>query len=720
MWFFSEKVILVNKIGEKMKIIYLWGLIMALMINLNAQENKDNPFFEYFELPPFSKIKESHYKPAFLEGMRIQAEEIKAISENPEPPTFQNTIEAFEYSGEMLDRVSSVFYNLKSANTNQEMQDIAKELSPLQSRHRDDIYLNAKLFARIKKLFESSDNLNLNPEQKILLEKYYKDFVRSGAGLSDSDKEILRGINAELSMLTLKFNDNILNENAQFEMILDNESDLEGLPQSVIDASAVSASEKALNGKWRFTIDKPSMIPFLQYSSKRDLREKLYKGYINKGDNNNELDNKEIVKSIVNLRIKKAHLLGSNSHSEFILSENMSKNTEKVYELLDKLWEPALKVAKRERSELQSIIDSEGGDFKLDSWDWWYYAEKLRKEKYDLDESELRPYFKLDNVLKGVFGLAESLFGIKFNERRDIEVYHPDVRTFEVTEADGTFIGILYTDYFPRRGKGGGAWMNSFRDQQIKDGKNIYPIICNVGNFTKPTADVPSLLSLDEVETLFHEFGHGLHGLLSKTTYPKLSGTSVPRDFVELPSQIMENWVLEPEMLRLYAFHYQTGEVIPDSLIEKIKNSSLFNQGFNTVEYLAASYLDLAWHNLTESAPEDVNVFENKVLEGIGLIPEIISRYRSTYFNHIFSGGYSAGYYSYIWAEVLDADAFETFVETGLFNRKTGESLRQNILQKGGTEEPMKMFINFRGKEPSVEPLLRKRGLTENDKGNEI
>jgi peptidyl-dipeptidase Dcp len=544
-----------------------------------------------------------------------------------------------------------------------------------------------------------------------LLEKYYRDFVRGGANLDKEKKARLREINQELSLLTLKFGENILKENNRFELIIENKEDLEGLPQSVIDAAAETAKERGYKGKWVFTLHKPSMIPFLTYSAKRELREKIFKAYINRGNHNDELDNKKILLKIVALRLERAKLLGYKTHAHYVLEENMAKNPENVYKLLDKIWKPALERAKKEAEELQQMIYKEGKNFKLQPWDWWYYAEKLKKEKYDFDDSVLRPYFKLENVIKGVFYVANKLYGLQFVERNDIPKYHPDVRVFEVKDADGSHIGILYTDYFPRASKRGGAWMNSFRKQSKIGGKEIHPVITNNGNFSKPVGDKPSLLSIEEVLTLFHEFGHALHGLLSNCTYPTLSGTSVPRDFVELPSQIMENWALEPEVLKVYARHYKTGEVIPQELIEKLKKAKLFNQGFATVEYLAAAYLDMDWHTLTELNNIDPLKFEEESMKRIGLIPEIVVRYRSPYFRHIFSGGYSAGYYSYIWAEVLDADAFEAFKEKGIFDKETAQSFRKNILEKGGTEDPMILYKRFRGAEPKVEPLLKRRGL---------
>ncbi|MBE0461024.1 MAG: M3 family metallopeptidase [Candidatus Aminicenantes bacterium] len=675
----------------------------------------ENPFFsDYntpFETPPFDRIKEEHYLPAFKEGIKQQLEKIDAVVNNEEAPTFENTIEAMESSDALLTKVGNVFFNLLSANTNDELQSIAKEISPLLSKHRDDILLNQKLFERVKAVYSQKDKLSLSVEQNKLLEKYYKDFIRGGANLNEENKERLRKINQELSLLSLQFGENVLKETNAFELVIENKEDLAGLPEAVIITAAEAAKERGHEGKWVFTLHKPSMIPFLQYSEKRNFREKIFAAYINRGNNNNELDNKTILSRIAALRVEKANILGHKTHADFVLEENMAKKPENVYRFLDQLWKSALKMAKNEAKDLQEMIYKEGKKFELQPWDWWYYAEKVKKARYDLDEEMLRPYFKLENVRKGAFTVANKLYGIQFVERTDILKYHPDVKVFEVKEADGTHIGIYYTDYFPRASKRGGAWMNSFRKQSRQGGIEMTPVICNVGNFSKPVGDKPALLSFDEVTTLFHEFGHALHGLLSNSTYKKLSGTAVPRDFVELPSQIMENWASEPEVLKMYARHYESDEVIPQELLDKLKKSSHFNQGFATVEYLAASFLDMDWHTLTEPNEVDVLEFENNSLNKIGLIPEIVVRYRSTYFNHIFAGGYSAGYYSYIWAEVLDADAFEAFKETSLFDQKTALAFRKNILEAGGTEDPMTLYIRFRGAEPKVEPLLKRRGL---------
>ncbi|UCE07220.1 MAG: M3 family metallopeptidase [bacterium] len=690
-------------------------ILLSTILLWTCSKTDQNPFFTEwktpFQTPPFEKIKEQHYMPAFEEGMKQQQQEIEAIVNNPEAPAFENTIEAMEKSGALLTKVDNVFENLKSAHTNDSLQSIAKRVAPLLSKHEDDILLNDKLFQRVKAVYEQKDELDLTAEQHKILEEYYKDFVRGGANLDEEKKTELREINKELAVLTLQFGDNVLKEDNAFELVIEKQEDLAGLPENVIKGAAEAAKERGHEGKWVFTLHKPSMIPFLQYSNKRDLREKIFKAYVNRGNNDNELDNKVILSKIAALRVRKANLLGYKTHADFVLEKNMAKTPENVYDFLHQLWKPALNMAKKEAYELQSMIFEEGNNFQLQPWDWWYYAEKLKKARYDLDEEMLRPYLKLENVIDGAFTVATKLYGITFKERKDIPKYHPDVKVFELKEADGTYIGILYTDYFPRASKRGGAWMNAYRKQSNLDEKKVTPVICNVGNFSKPTKDNPSLLSFEEVSTLFHEFGHALHGLLSNCSYPKLSGTDVARDFVELPSQIMENWASEPEVLKMYAKHYQTGEPIPDELIEKIKAASKFNQGFATVEYLAASFLDMDWHTLTEPKDLDAIEFENQSMEKIAMIPQIIVRYRSPYFRHIFSGGYSAGYYVYIWAEVLDADAFQAFKETSLFDQKTAQAFRENILAKGGTEDPMVLYKRFRGAEPKIDALLERRGL---------
>jgi len=682
---------------------------------MGCSKKDSNPFYnEYdtpFETPPFAQVKMEHYMPTFTDGIAQEKEEIIAIATNPEAPTFKNTLEAMEQTGELLEKVSNVFYNLTSSNTNDEMQEIAKQLSPMLSKHRDDIRLNKQLFERIKALYNQKENLNLTVEQNRLLEDYYKSFVRGGANLNETQKGELREINKKLSLLTLQFGENILKENNNFELVIDKKEDLAGLPEAQIAAALETAKSRGHEGKWVFTLHKPSLIPFLQYSEKRDFREIMFKGYISRGDNNNELDNNKILTEIASLRVRRANLLGYKTHAHYVLEENMAKEPAKVYDLLDKLWKPALAKAKSEVKEMQKLIYAEGNNFKLQPWDWWYYAEKVKKAKYDLDEEMIRPYFQVENVRQGAFDVATRLWGITFTERKDIPIYHEDVTVYEVKEADGTHIGILYTDYFPRASKRGGAWMNEFRAQSNIDGKGIRPLIVNVGNFTKPIGDKPALISFDEANTLFHEFGHALHGLLTDVTYPSLSGTNVPRDFVELCSQIMENWASEPEVLRSYARHYKTGEPIPEELINKIKESGKFNQGFATLEYLAASFLDMDWHTLTDANEQDPLKLETNSMAKINLIDEIVPRYRSPYFSHIFAGGYSSGYYSYIWAEVFDADAFAAFKAVGIFDKKTAQAYRDNILERGGTEDPMDLYVRFRGAEPKIDPILEKRGL---------
>ena len=692
-------------------------IALSLIALMTATTSADNPFLgdwtTPFAVPPFDQIQLEHYKPAFEEAMKLHSQEVRAIYVVRSTPTFENTIEALDRSGAMLARVNNVFFSMKSSMNNDTMEALAKEFAPLLSKHEDEIRLNELLFQRVKAVYDTRDQLTLTPEQSKLLEETYKSFVRGGANLPPEKKEQLKEINARLSVLSVKFAENVLKEENRFELVLDQESDLAGLPENVIAGAADTAKERGHAGKWAFTLHKPSMIPFLQYSDRRELREKIYQAYINRGNHDDEWDNKAILGEIAMLRAERAKLLGYETHAHYVLEENMAKVPENVYKLLHEIWDPALRRAKEEVAEMQAMIDREGGGFQLASWDWWYYAEKVKKAKYDLDEEMLRPYFKLENVRQGVFDLATRLYGLQFTQRTDIPVYHPDVSAFEVKEADGTHVGILYVDYFPRASKRGGAWMGELRQQCKQNGQDIRPVIYNVGNFSKPTSDKPSLLSLEEVQTLFHEFGHALHGLLSDCTYKTIAGTNVARDFVELPSQIMENWATEPQMLKQYARHYETGDPMPDALIEKIRNSRYFNQGFATTEYVAASFLDMDWH--TRVPPEaDLNVlgFEEQSLGRIGLIPEIVPRYRSSYFNHIFSGGYESGYYAYLWAEVLDADAFQAFKETGdVFNPAVAKAFRDNILSRGGTQQPMELYRQFRGKEPGIDALLERRGL---------
>ncbi len=700
-----------------MKRLQLLLLASIIMFGCKQKEEKSsNPFFSEFNtpfnVPAFDKIDTSHYVPAFVKGIEEQQAEIDAIVNNTEAPTFDNTIYALDKSGKLLGTVGRIFYSLNSANTNPTMQAIAQKVAPLTTKHRDNIALNDKLFQRIKTVYENRDNSNLDDLQKRVVSKYYNDFVRSGANLSETDKEKLREINQKLSTLSLTFLENHLAEtNSNFKLVIDNKEDLDGLPQPVIDGALDTVKASATYGKWIFTLQKPSMIPFLQYAKNRALREKIYKGYYSRGNNNDKFDNKQVILDIANLRAERSKLLGYNTYAEYSISENMAKTPEKVYEFLNKLMVPALAVAKRDRDEMQKIINKEGGTFKLDTWDWWYYAEKLRKEKYDLDESEIKPYFALNNVREGMFYVANKLYGLTFTKLTNVPVYHPDVEAFEVKEADGTHAGVIYMDYFPRDSKSAGAWCGGFRDQAYdENGKRVPPVITMVLNFTKPTADAPSLLTWDEVNTLFHEFGHALHGLFTEGKYSRIAG-NIPSDMIELPSQVMENWTGVPEVLNVYAKHYKTGEVIPQELLAKLQKSLVFNQAFETVEYIAASILDLDWHSIKEPAKVDVLDFEKKSMERINLMKEIIPRYRSTYFAHVIDG-YAAGYYVYLWAAVLDSDAFQAFVDSGdVYNKELAAKFRKYILTEGGNDEGMIQYNKFRGQEPSLDPLLKKRGL---------
>jgi len=681
----------------------------------NENKTMENPFFTTystpFEVPPFDLIKDEHFLPAFREGMKIQEEEIQAIINNEAVPDFNNTILALENSGELLSKVSSVFYNLNSANTSENIQSIAQEISPELSAHRDNISLNEPLFARIKQVWENKSNLELNPQEVKLLENQYNSFIRGGANLTKTDKTRLRDINEKLSSLSLTFGQNVLAETNAYQLIIENEANLAGLPEGIIEAAKNDAIAADLEGKWLFTLQNPSVLPFLQYADNRDLRKEIWTAYQAKGNQENEYNNQGIAKEIANLRREKAQLFGYDNHAAYKLEKSMAGTPEKVYDLLNQLWKPALAKAKNEAEILQKMIDAEGKDFQLTPYDWRYYTEKVRQAQFDLDEEEIRPYFSLENVKAGIFDLCDRLYGLQFAQIQNAPVYHEDVVAFEVKEKSGEHVGVLYMDFHPRASKRGGAWMTSYRTQTMKNGERVAPVISIVCNFSKPTDDKPSLLTFDEVETFFHEFGHALHGLLSNVQFEILAGTNVYTDFVELPSQVMENWAGDPEFMKTYAKHYETGATIPDELIQKLEASGTFNQGFATTEYLAASLLDMAYHTIAKNIEGDINDFEKQAMEEIGLIGEIIPRYRSTYFNHIFAGGYSAGYYSYIWSGVLDTDAFQAFKETSLYNSEMANAFRTNILEKGGTKEPMELYIGFRGKEPSIEPLLKKRGL---------
>ena len=650
-----------------------------------------------------------HYKPAFLQGMEEQQKEIDAIVNNPEPATFQNTIAALDQSGALLRKVSTVFYGLKSANTNDEMDALSRELSPLQSKHSDDIALNEKLFARIKAVYENPGDLD--KEQKKLLEETYKDFVRGGANLDAESQKKLRELNSEISMLQLTFGQNMQKETNAFQLIVDKEEDLAGLPQNLIASAAETAKEAGMEGKWVFTLHNPSVMPFLQYADNRDLREKIFKGYINRGNNGNEYDNKEVVRKLLKARLEKAKLMGYENYASFALEVRMAKTPDAVYQLLDQIWTPTLSKAKEELADINAEIKKDGKNFTAEGWDWRYYADRAKKAKFDLDENQVRPYLKLENVRDGVFYVANKLYGITFTQLDNLPLPHPDAQAFECKDKDGSHLGVLYMDFFPRASKKGGAWCGSYRSQTYKDGKKVAPVVTVVCNFTKPAAGQPALLSADEATTLFHEFGHALHNLFRDVHYYGVA--SVPRDFVELPSQIDEHWAFEPEVLNVYAKHYQTGEVIPAGLVEKMDKSGKYGQGFATTEYLAASLLDMDYHVLKE-VPDDMDVvqFEAETLSKRGLLKQIPSRYRTTYFNHTMGGGYTAGYYSYIWAEVLDCDAYEAYKETGdIFNQEVAEKFRKYILTPGCIDDAMDMYVNFRGKEPGIDPLLKNRGL---------
>ncbi len=672
----------------------------------------DNPFFSEqatpYDVPAFDQIKPSHFIPAFKEGMKQQNMEINAIVSQQEKPSFSNTIVALDKSGKMLRQVASVFFNTSSANTNADIQSVAAEIAPQLSAHRDKISLNADLFSRIKVVYDQRVDLELDDESLFLLENLYTAFELNGSNLDKQKQAKLMAVNSELSGLTVKFGQNLLAETNDFKLIIADEADLSGLPESVIAIGADAAIENGLEGKWVYTTHKPSLIPFITYADNRALREQLYTAYIMRGNNNNEFDNKKVLARIAALRAERAQLLGFKNHASLVLKTKMAKTPEGVYGLLDQLWAASLPIAAKESEALQQMIDEEGGHFKLASWDWWYYAEKLRKEKYDLDDNILRPYFVLDNVRDAALMVANKLYGLQFKQLGDIPKLHEDALAYAVSDSDGSPLGILYMDFFPRASKEGGAWCDEFTAYHIEDGKVVKPIVTTVCNFTKPNGDTPSLLSIDEVETLFHEFGHALDALLSKCRY---NTTFVARDFVELPSQIMEHWSTHPEVMKAYAIHYQTGAQIPDELIKKMEQSNLFNQGFETVEFLAAALLDMKYHTLEHADHMDVEAFEAAYLTEIGLMPEIVSRYRSTYFAHIFDGGYASGYYSYIWSGVLDNDAFDAFSNKGIYDPETAQSFRENILEKNGAADPMEMFVNFRGREPKIDALLRNKGL---------
>lgn len=699
---------------RKVYFITVFGMFLLISCD-NKETMRDNPFFvKYqtpFQVPPFDQIDTTDYIPAFEQGVAEHQAEVDAIVKNSDEPTFENTILALDKSGELLDKVNAVFFSLNSAETNPAMQKISRVVTPMMTKHRDNISLNKVLFERIKTVYENRNVEGLDDQQIRVTEKYFDDFVRNGANLEEEEKEKLRELNQQISTFQIEFRENLLAEtNENFKLVLEDERDLMGLPDPVKVAAAETAAGSGMEGKWVFTLQKPSMLPFLQYADNRGLREELYRGYFMRGNNDDKFDNKETIRNILRLRAERAELLGYNNYAEYVISDNMAGTPEKVYAFLDGIMEAALKVAVGDREEMQKIIDREGGDFKLAPWDWWYYAEKLKKEKYDIDESELKPYFALNNVRDGMFYVANRLYGLTFIELKEMPVYHEEVQVFEVRDRKGEHLAVLYMDFHPRPGKRVGAWCGRFRPQTYRNGMKIYPVVTMVMNFTRPVGDMPALLTWDEVNTMFHEFGHAIHGFFTDGEYDRIAGR-LPRDMIELPSQVMENWTSQPEVLEVYARHYQTGEVIPKDLIDRLLGSLKFNEAFNTVEYIAASFLDLDWHTEGGTTELGVLTFEEKSMADIKLIQEILPRYRTTYFNHIV-GGYAAGYYVYLWAAVLDADTFQAFLDSGdIFSQEIAESFRKNILEQGGSGEGMVQYMKFRGQEPSIEPLLRKRGL---------
>ena len=689
-----------------------------------TEVEKPNPFLtEYttpFQVPPFDQIKNEHYMPAFEAGIAEQQAEVDAIVNNAETPTFENTILPYDKSGQILDRVSNVFFNLNECLTNDEMVAIAEQVLPMLSKHSDAIMMNPELFKRIDYVYQHRNEMGLDDQQIRVVEKYHQDFIRSGAGLTAEQQAELSQINEQLSTLSLQFGNNLLKENSGYKLVIDKEENLAGLPQTSIDAAAEQAKSDGMEGKWVFTLSKPSLIPFLQFSDYPRLRKKMYMAYYNRGDNNNEYDNKALIKQMLELRLRKAQLFGYENFADYVLAVNMAKDSKTVDKFLIDIFKPAQELAKKELAEMQEIAykeceNKENEAIEVQGCDWWYYAEKLRKAKYDFDENYIKPYLTVDNVRNGMFMAANKLYGITFTQNTNLPIYYPGVETYEVKEANGDFLGILYLDYYPRESKSGGAWCTSFRESGYDiNGNKIYPVVSLVMNFTPASGDTPALLTWDETETMWHEFGHSLHAFFSDGLYDRTCG-NVPHDYVELPSQIMENWVAEPEVIRMYAKHYQTGEVMPDSLIAKIENSALFNQGFMTTELIAASILDMKFHEITsveQIKAMDVDAFEKQQMDAVGLMPEILPRYRATNFAHIFNGGYSAGYYAYTWAEVLDKDAFNYFKTSGdLFNPELAASFRKNCLQECGNDEGMVQYRKFRGQDPDYEPYLKARGL---------
>ncbi len=666
-----------------------------------------------FGVPPFDRIEESHYEPAIVEGMRVHNLEIDAIVNNPAAPTFDNTIVALDRAGGLLNQAAGVFFNLTGTMSTPLLREIQARVSPMLSKHSNDIFLNATLFAKVQAVYEARQSLQLTPEQAYFLERSYNRFVRQGAALDQASKDRLNGINQEITSLAVGFAQNLLEENNAFELLLETEDELAGLPDFLRAQAAEAARERGKEGKYVFTLTRSSMTPFLQYSTRRDLRQKIHNAWTMRGDNGNDYDNGQAVAKMASLRVERANILGHKNHASWVLDDRMAETPEKAYAFMRQVWQPALERAKEERADLQAMADAEGGDFQIAAWDWFHYSEKVRKQRFAVDDSILKPYFELNNVRDSAFLVAGRLFGISFHELTDIPRYHPDVQAFEVKDADGSHLGVFYFDFHPRASKRGGAWMNTFRDQSNVDGP-VRPIVINNLNFPKGSGGIPTLLSFNDASTLFHEFGHGLHGMLSNVTYAGASGVSGPRDYTEFPAQMMEHWISSPEVLRETARHYETGEPISEELIAKLDASSKFNQGYKTVEFLSAAMLDMDWHTLETTDLQEVNAFETNSLEAMGLLPEITVRYRSTYFGHIFSSpvGYSSGYYSYIWSEILDSDGFEAFREAGdIYDPELAKRLRDNIYAAGGTAPAMDLYVRFRGKQPSIDPLLKNRGF---------
>lgn len=692
------------------------SIAATLSLSTSCMKKETNPFLEEYtteyQIPPFDKIKAEHYIPAFEKGIEEARAEIKAIVNNPEEPTFDNTILALDNSGKLLGKVSYVFGALSECLNDSAMEKIAEVAYPMLSAYSDEVSMNDSLFIRVKALYDKKDSLGLNTAQLRLLEKNYKSFVRNGALLSPEQKDSLKSINQQLATLNLNFSTNILKETNKWELVVDNEADLSGLPASSIAVAAEEAEARGMKGKWVFTLHAPSRLPLLTYADKRELREKMYKGYTSLASNDNEFNNDANINAILKLRTQKARLLGFNSFADYQLDNVMAKTVAAAEDLLMKIWKPAIAKVKEEVADMQAYANKHGEKITIEPWDYYYYAEKVKKEKYNFSEDDVRPYFHVDSVRKGIFTLANKLYGITFTEMPDAPKYHPDVKVYDVKDAEGNHVAVFMTDYFPRDSKRQGAWMSEFKGESNVNGVSERPIIYNVGNFTKPTAETPSLLTIDEVETMFHEFGHGLHGMLTTATYSGQSGTNVDRDFVELPSQINEHWAFEPELLKEYAHHYVTGEVIPDALVQKLVETGKFNQGFATTELAGAALLDIAWHKMALDKDVDVMAFEKSVADNLKMPREVQFRYRSPYFKHIFgSDQYASGYYTYLWAEVLDADGYELFKERGIFDPATAKSYLENILQPGDSEDPMTLFIRFRGQAPTVDALLENRGL---------